>query len=157
MSETDLHKSEPPQIARVLAVDPAAPEALAAADLAAVLRHQLDTPLSVDLADADAPVDLLAATTFGELLGAEKPALDLLERVRRFAKSCKGRADGPLPPEVATVLYFAAIVKARVACGVRASALGDEDVLRGVRWCLQQPWVGPPTRELLETGAASLA
>jgi hypothetical protein len=142
----------------MFSIDPAVPEALTADELASVLRHQLDTPLEIDLDEAKAPEGAAHAgrITFGELLRATHPPLDLLERVRHFAKACKSRPDGPLPREVATALYFAAIVKAMLSCGTRTTALPDEALKSGVRWTLAQPWVPPELRALLEEGRAQL-
>jgi hypothetical protein len=93
--------------------------------------------------------------TFGELLtGPASPSLDLLERVKSFAKFCKSRADGPLPAPVASAIYFATIVRARTACGVNLSALDDRVLIEGVRWSLAQPWLQGAIRELLNAWEA---
>jgi hypothetical protein len=151
VSHDELDRSDPPRLARILQVSASTPEVLSTDELGTILRHQLGTPLTIDLADPNGPdAANVGEMTFGELLAAERPPLDLLERVRRFAKVCKARPDGPLPAEVGTVLYFASIVKARVACGARISTLNDADVNGGVRWALQQAWVFEPLRQLFE-------
>ena len=60
-----------------------------------------------------------------------------------------------LPSEVATVLYVADVVVARVGCGQSISHLSDAAVHDNVRWVLAQPWLDPPTRRLFELAAAS--
>jgi hypothetical protein len=158
VSGDELYRSDPPQLAKVFAIDPTAPEVLTADELAAVLRHQLDTPLEVDLDDPAAPTasEHARRTTFGQLLLGPHPPLSLLERVRHFAKACKSRPDGPLPREIATALYFAAIVKAMLACGTRTSALGDEELRAGVGWTLSQPWIPREMCTLMQQGLARL-
>ena len=158
MPRDPLHQSEPPQLAKVFSIDPAAPEVLPADELASCLRHLLDAPLDIDLAVAKPPAEPEHASqiTYGELLLGPRPPLELLERVRHFAKACKSRPDGPLPREIATALYFAAIVKAMLDCGTRTSALGDEELRAGVGWVLSQPWMPPEMRALMEQGLARL-
>jgi hypothetical protein len=151
VTQDELDSSDPPRLARMLGVSHATPEVLSADELGTILRHQLRTPLTMDLFDPAGPNKAKTGEmTFGELLAAEHPPLDLLERVRRFGKACKARPDGPLPAEVGTILYFASIVKARVACGARISSLTDADLLGGVSWALQQAWLLGPLRQLFE-------
>src|SRR4051812_22758792 len=100
----------PARIADAMSIHPAAPEKLSPDELKAVLVHQLNTPMSVDLG-----ADIEATGAFGELLtGADSPPMDLLQRTKAFAKFSKSRSDGPLPAEVASVLYFATIVRAQL-------------------------------------------
>ena len=158
MPPDGLGHSDAPQLAKMFSIDPAAPEVLTDDELASVLRHQLDTPVEIDLDEAKASEGAAPAgrITFGELLRSTRPPLDLLERVRHFAKACKSRPNGPLPREVATALYFASIVKAMLACGARTSALSTEDLTAGVRWTLAQPWLPGEMRALLEEGRSRL-
>ena len=150
MSQDDLDKSQPPRLAEVLAVDPAAPEALSAEELGAILRHQLATPIARDTnSPVDSPDDGGDELTYGQLLAAGRPPLDVLRRVKTFAKSSKADPNGPLPPEVATVLYFATICRARLSHGSRISGLDDAGVAEGVRWTLRQAWVPESIHELV--------
>jgi hypothetical protein len=151
VSQDKLDSTDPPRLARILGVSEVTPDILSDQELATILEHQLRTPLMVDVTDTDAQI------TFGELLTAQNPRLDLLDRVRRFAKACKIHPDGPLPAEVGTVLYLASILKALVACGERISALGDAELSGGVHWALQQAWVSGPVRQLLEAGVAHVS
>jgi hypothetical protein len=129
----------------MLSLDPTKPEALSPGELAATLSHQLKTSVAVDLNDSTDD-----GTTYAQLFSSPQPSLELLQRVKQFAKLCKSQPDGPLPAEVATVLYFAAIVKAQIACGVRISALSQAQVADGVRWALDQTWIPHSIRQLIE-------
>jgi hypothetical protein len=169
MPADDLDKTEPPRLAEMLALDGARPGRVwRADDLAAVLRHQLDAPLEFDLGDLSEeyanlappgePGSLHWRVTFGQLLHHARPPLPLVERAKRFAKACRNHPDGPLPVEVATVLYFACIVVARLRCdgGPRISALDDPALVEGLCWALAQPWLDQRTRELFVGGVEHL-
>ena len=88
------------------------------------------------------------AQTFGDLFQHPDPPLDLLRRVKEFAKAADADSGAPLPTPVATVLYYGAIVAALLRHGARISALGDEDLRYGVSWSINQPWLDDGTRSL---------
>jgi hypothetical protein len=161
MPADELDKTEPPRLAEMLALDGARPGRVwRAEELSAVLRHQLDAPLEFDLGDLSEEYAQLAPpgetgslhwrVTFGQLLHHARPPLPLVERAKRFAKACRNHPDGPLPVEVATVLYFALIVVARLRCdgAPRISALDDAALVAGVQWALAQEWLDERTRAL---------
>src|SRR5262249_34840287 len=104
---------------------------------------------------------------FAGLLSQPAPPVPLLELVKDFAKKSeekrKGAAAqnpaegaGPLPANVATVLYYASIIAARVKCGVRISKWDDARLRQGAQWALEQPWVDEPLRELFRAGLQTL-
>jgi hypothetical protein len=170
----ELDKTEPQRLEQMLSLDPsgsAAGPIWQPDELAAIFRHQLDAQLEFDLGDvsADLPVGLDAlgvggtgtlrwAVTFRDLLlHHPHPPLPLIERAKRFAKACKNEPGGALPAEVATMLYFACIVVARLRCGdARISALDDASLRRGLEWASAQPWIDAGTRHLMEDGIAHL-
>ena len=143
-----------------------------AQDLPAILRHQLDAPLEdLEVGNEDAPT--AAATpsaaggagsepaTFGELLLHPRPPQELLELVKEWAKAAKSPPDGDgrefvVPPEVATVLYFAAIAAALARLGTRITSLDDTAVAKGVKWALDQPWVEERLGGVLRDGLAGV-
>jgi hypothetical protein len=155
VSRDELDKRQPSELAQALSIDPSAPEMLSADELGATLRHLLETPISIDLG-AEPAADVGDSVTFGQLLSEAQPQPELLQRAQRFAKACKSHPEGPLPPEVATVLYFAMIVKALLALGQRTSSLNDAELLAGVRWTLERAWIPTALRNLLEQGVARL-
>jgi hypothetical protein len=61
-----------------------------------------------------------------------------------------------LPPEVATLLYYAAILVARRRHGQRITQLDDNSLRSGVEWSLQQPWVDQRTKSLFQEGIGSI-
>ena len=169
MPADELDKTEPPRLAEMLALDGRAGQVWRAEELAAILRHQLDAPLEFDLGDLSSEYAAIAhaagdagrlrwAVSFAELLRHPRPPLPLLERAKRFAKACRNHPDGPLPVEVATVLYFACIVVARLRCdgAPRISALDDAALVEGMSWALSQDWLDERTRELFNGASARL-
>lgn len=137
-------------------------------DLSGLLAHQLQSPLVFDLAHSDeftsgkwrqalsnseCPLD-----SFSQLLHHPHPPVALLDLMRRFFKeSTTEGGDKPLPREVALLLYYAAIVAARLHAGQRISTLPDTELRRGLLWALAQPWLDDaPMRKLLEDGVKAL-
>jgi hypothetical protein len=134
-------------------------------EMGSILRHQLSVRLEFDLAgiasDDDAPPAApegarMRPATFGELLHHPRPPVAMLRRVKLFAKACKAKAEGPLPPEVATVLYFASIVVALLRCETRITELDDDGLLKGAQWALAQTWLDQSMRSLFEEATAKL-
>jgi RNA polymerase sigma-70 factor (ECF subfamily) len=135
-------------------------------DSAALLRHLLAAPLPFDddKADGDATDrtqglsdgGARAWRCLGELLHDPQPSLELLERVKDFAKDNGTDPESPLPREVATLVYYASIAAA-LARGGRRISRQDEGSLRwGFEWGRDQPWVDEATRAVLGEGLRAL-
>lgn len=137
-------------------------------ELADVLRHQLDAPLTPDLAGLERgaadpadpggsdqlpgqlPGQAAAPGSFAELLCHPDPPIRLLVLAKRFFKAGEQRGDGALPAEVARLLYYAAIVAAGLRHGVRVTELSPEVVGNGARWALARSWLDDRLRGLFE-------
>ena len=164
----DLNNSDPSRLAPLLesVAGGAAPSlAWGPDELAAVLRHQLAVPLRLDLGEPLTALSRrleesvayrgLAGKTLGQLLHDPHPPAGALELVKQFAKAHRTRRDGLLPREVATVLYYAAILVARTRCGVRLSTLDDRVLRDGAAWAAGLAWVDDDTRAMFaEAGKA---
>ncbi len=161
MPADDIDKTEPPRLAEMLSLDPAVSRAWRGDELSAILRHQLDAPLEFDHGDLSSEYAAIAhaagdagrlrwAVSFAELLRHPRPPLPLLERAKRFAKACRNHPDGPLPVEVATVLYLASFVAARLRFdgAPRICALDVSALVEGMSWALSQDWLDERTRAL---------
>jgi hypothetical protein len=127
------------------------------ADLAAILRHQLDAPLA-ELEPASAAGDtVLAGTTspvqtVADLLTHDAPAPDLLLRVKDWAKEGMNKSESehfPVPREVAGVLYFTAIAASLVSTRVRISSLPSSDIAHGASWALGKAWLDGRLHDIL--------
>jgi hypothetical protein len=129
-------------------------------DLKAMLRHQLAAPiyLSLGILSAEVSHELRRAAphqprmSLGELFAAEKPSVELLKLVKRFAKMCRSDPQNPLPPEIAILLYYASIAVALVRHNESISHLAPESVRRGLNWLNAQVWIPDELKSLLVTG-----
>ncbi len=157
----NLKHAGPRQLARLLAVDPAETEDWGPEELGAMLRHQLEARLSVDLAVAAsglaaAPGEGTPALetrsgswgTYADLFHGAEPPIQLLWLVKDFAKANCCHPASALPNDIATLLYLMSIVAARLHARERISQLTDEELRGGVQWVLGQTWVDERTRGL---------
>jgi hypothetical protein len=147
----DERKSAPPSLAGLMDVE-VEPERLWQADeLGSILHHQLRAPLETELGELHCPdVAHPDQVTFGDLLHQANPPVELLERVRNFAKGQLNLPHSPLPHEVASVLYYCSILVAVTRCGRRITSLDDRSLVVGCRWVLSQSWVEPAIHEVCE-------
>lgn len=135
-------------------------------DLGGLLRHQLSAPLEFDPGDlsenaarrAQQALSHCDATlgSFRDLFQHPNPPLDLLRLTKWFAKSSRSRINSPLPREIATLLYFAAIAAAYTRCQTRITQLDDAALREGLEWGAQQCWVDDETRSLFQEALRAL-
>lgn len=160
MANRELSAGDGSLMARMMDLDLEGPSLWDARDLEAVLEHQLAAPLETDLAGARPGfagwlAGLNAAlrppvATFADLFSHPAPPVELLELVKDFAKRRRSDPDGPLPEDIATVLYLAAIAAALVRRGARITRLSGDGLRHGLEWSLRQPWLDPRLRDLFE-------
>lgn len=134
-------------------------------ELRNILRHQLESSLAFDLSRSDpepiTPITTETAAagppirTFGDLFQHPRPPLELLIRVKQFAKSSRADPDAPLPAEIASFLYYAAIAGALTRLGTRITQLPDATLAQGFRSISSRDWLDDASRMLL-TGATRL-
>jgi hypothetical protein len=133
------------RLARLLRVGEADDEQWRPDELRAILVHQLESPLVVDLSGRGGD----GVRTFGELFGHVQPPLGLLRQIKEYAKVHREHPLSSLPSEVTTVLYYTSIVVARLRLGESITALEDSAVRLGVEWVLGRDWVTDDLRELM--------
>lgn len=137
---------------------------LSAAEMGEVFRHFLQTPVEAVLADsADGLIDSAAtpprsghATTFAQLISSDAPSIDLLQRVKRFAKLAMGSDEGDLPREIAGVVYFGAIAVALVRARTRITSLSDRELRDALQWASRRSWLTESIKELFVLGLQRL-
>ncbi len=162
VKEHDLSKSSPQSLAGMMDLGEPSHEPWGPEELAAILSHQLSAPVEFDFTYLGAEASQCARTlspakgppvrSFNDLLHHTDPPVELLEWTKQFAKDCRKRPDGPLPDEIATVLYYLSIVAAMTKCRRRISRLDDSSLRYALEWALDQPWLDEPSRELFGEG-----
>jgi DNA-directed RNA polymerase specialized sigma24 family protein len=135
-------------------------------DFAGQLRQVLAAPVTLDLGALDAVMaararawaegEHLLLMSLGELLHHPRPLPELLQLVKNFAKDSRRDPESPLPPAVATVIYFASIAAALARCRERISQQDSASLRQGLQWCCDQAWVDETTRGLLQEGLRAL-
>lgn len=163
MEHDDFSHVDPVSLADLMDCRSDRQEMWSAAELAAILEHQLaadvqfdlerfDEAVGVDLPKMLCSVDGPPIQSFRDLFEHPQPPIELLDLTRRFAKACRSRGDSPLPAEIATVLYLGSIAAAMTKHEHRLTSLCDEALCSGFDWALDQDWMDESTRHLLQRG-----
>jgi len=136
-------------------------------EVAAVFRHQMASPVLVDLAGFDpagaarlktlTEAQSLVLRSFADLFQHPLPPLELLELVKDFAKANMDHDESAIPGEVAAALYYASIASALARLNRRISRLSDADLRRGFQWARGRPWMDPQTSQLFDEAAAKIS
>src|SRR5881394_3493412 len=108
MATHDTTMADPAQLAALLGWDGSDPLHCSEDELAAIWRHQLAASLAVDLAVAASQLPD-GTRQFSDLFQQPNPPLDLLMRAKEFAKRCDSDHSRPLPPAIASALYYCAL------------------------------------------------
>ena len=132
----------------------------------AIVEHLLRSPVQFDLAGLDPRVTAkvvrlseaegLTLKSYRELLAHEHPPLELLDLTKEWAKANCNSSESALPPEVASVLYFACIAAALARSGRRITSLNDAQLRAGFGWAGAQSWVGSELAELFSLAQTKL-
>ncbi|GEM_PF-370522 len=129
-------------------------------DLHAILRHQLQAPLQVDLGallpGGAGKLEQLASArglllkSFRDLLTHPHPPAELLAMTKEFAKRNLIGPERTLPGDVARVMYFSSIGISIWKTGKNISQLPREKIRTGLAWCLGCGWLEPDIQNLLQ-------
>ena len=163
----NLADSKPTRLATLFELDGQDGERVWRPDeLAAILRHQLAAPVQYDLRSLErgeagklkrlAEAEGLLLRSFGDLLDHAHPPIELLRMTKDFAKACRQSPTSPLPREIATVLYYAAIAVALLRCGHRITKLSNADLRQGMESMLGHDWLDARMRALFEAALKGL-
>lgn len=148
------------QMAELLKLNDQSAPAWPPEELGALLRHQLEAPLAFDLAamadGGEKTVHAMTATvtlgqpprTFADALFTPAAPLELLALMKDFFRAARG--EGALPPEVATLLYYATIAAAWLHHRRRITELDEPAIQKGIDWSLAQTWLDPRIKKLLQ-------
>jgi hypothetical protein len=166
-SSSAVFKSRAKELAALMASGQERSRLWRADELAAIFRHQISTPMLVDLGGFDpgtatklktlTEAQGLLLKSFADLFHHSAPPLELLEMVKDFAKANLDHPESGLPTEIASALYYICIASALVHLDVRISKLRDPDLWQGLRLTREQTWLDQPTRELLALAMAKVS
>ena len=158
MNDPDSRREMSQRLSQMLSLDGEATGLWQAEDLRDILRHQLDVPLDMELLLHEAPTSAgtrkdpttaeRAYPSLAALLADTDAPLPLLKRLKDYTKAASNSPDSPLPEEIATVLYFAAIAAALVRHTQRISGLGNDGLKWGFSWAMGETWVADEMRPL---------
>ena len=157
MDDQHLSGTDPHRLASLFAFGGEEKNVWSEEDFAPMLQHQLAATVKVELMSNAPPssssMDSGTSPTLSlrDLLAAEKPPVELLRRLKEFAKSSIRQSDSSLPDEVATVLYFSAIAAAQLKCGEQISGLSADGLRHGYQWAHARTWLTPELASLFET------
>ncbi len=158
MDSKTIQAADTKKLAKLLSPQDSTATLYEGADLAVILRHQLDAPIAEELSlpicgaeDRSTPMENLdpSLKTFGDLLTHPYPPVDLLKRAKDFAKSCRANPN-LLPLEVATLLYYAAIAAAQVRHHQKITDMDDPALRMGLNWAIAQPWLDGSLRPMFQ-------
>jgi hypothetical protein len=157
-----LPKSPARSLAGLMAMTGDEPAAWSPDELGSILRHQLAAPLEYDLRTiapgGEQTIHNMTAAirsgprprSFGDLIRHPAPPLDLLGLMKDFART--GRDSRTLPPEVGTVLYYAAIILGVLRQNTRITKLDDTSLRKGIEWSIAVPWIDQSLKQLFTEG-----
>ena len=161
-SPSSVFKSRAKELAALMSTSEEGARLWRADELAAIFKHQISTPMLVDLGSFDprtanklkivSEAHGLLLKSFSDLFHHPAPPAELLELVKNFAKANLDHPESGLPNEIASALYYTSIASALVKLDKRITKLPDADLWRGLGWAREQGWLDGATRELL--GAA---
>jgi hypothetical protein len=164
-SQWDFDRQPNERVADLMAAGSHPAVAWPDAELGAILRHQLDTPIEAEVGGRSETVvgELLAALhsaggspTLVDVLAHLDPPLALLEMLKEFAKSLLEHPESALPKEVAGILYWTAIAAAMARKGAKISRLPDVGIRAGLAWSLSRSWLDSRLRPVLEAAVEGL-
>jgi hypothetical protein len=134
-------------------------------ELGAILAHELATPAWLEIGplrlSGVSPTSLggggIRLATLGELLHHPEVPLELLVRLKEFAKQQRHDPGSHLPEPVAAALYALAVAAAILRHGQRITRLPVDSVLNHLKWAVGRPWVDAPARQLLQAAITASA
>jgi len=166
-SSSAVFKSRAKELAALLATGEERARLWRPDELAAIFKHQISTPMLVDLGTFDpgtasklktlSEAQGLLLKSFSDLFHHSTPPVELLVLVKDFAKANRDHPESGLPAEIASALYYISIAAALVHLDARITKLPDADLRRGLHLTREQAWLDAATKELLDAALAKIS
>jgi hypothetical protein len=166
-SSSAVFKSRAKELAALMATSEERARLWRPDELAAIFKHQISTPMLVDLGCFDprtatrlrtlSEAQGLLLKSFSDLFHHPAPPVELLQLVKDFAKANLDHPESGLPGEIASALYYTSIASALVHLDARITKLQDADLRAGLNWTREQGWLDQATKELLGAALAKIS
>jgi hypothetical protein len=163
--EYDLYKTDPKLLARMMDLDEEPEQVWSEEELGPILRHQLSASVKFDLEtleeEASSKLESLLVgggagiRSFNDLFHHPHPPIELLVMTKNFTKACRSNPQGPLPKEIAMVLYLASIVIAMIRCHQRITELSEHELENSLVWAIDQSWIDEDLKSIFKEGLNS--
>ena len=154
------------RLARLLDLNEDEPSPWNDAQLAASFEHHLVTPLREKLHERlprlTAGLLLMASedqdpiVTLGDLFQHPYPPVEVMRAVKDWAKHCIQQNDESTPPQIASIIYLAAVATALVRCDQRITHSENTDLQVTFRQALGAAWLSRDVRRIFEEAMAQL-
>ena len=152
--EVEVFSAEGSRLAKILSRDWITKDNWFPPELGAIMQHQWIAPLELDVeaisrgsGGGETGADMAVRHSLRDLMLDPSPPAELLRSTKDFAEAQLRVVDGPLPADVARVLYYASLLVARGRCGEPIGDLSNAELLAGVDWVMSQDWVSSEIKE----------
>ena len=165
-SSEAVFPSSTEQLAKLMNLDEATPDAWSEEDLAAMLRHQFVAPLEFDLSTVELKgrqaknrdetltgAAMERIRTFEDLLFHREPPLELLKLSKEFFKRRLQRCKKDSPEWNLAYLFYLLSILAAGDRSSKISSLTSREMRKGIKCALERRWMEKRTRQFLERAA----
>lgn len=162
----EIRKTDPKRLVQIIKLREQSDRLWNPDELSDILKHQLSAPVDVNLSRLGRGVARRAMTacaaeglllkSFRDLFFHPHPPIEMLIVTKEFAKASSHHPDSPIPHEISTVLYLAAIVAALLRCGKYITDLDEAALTESLQWVLSQTWLDSDMRQLFQEGTQAI-
>jgi hypothetical protein len=117
-------------------------------DLERLLRRLLNAPVAEALRGFSQIGT--QSTTLAAVFTEPGPSLEMFTAIKEWSRRSTRAPEPPLPSDIASLLYFAAIAAAHLRHGQWISKLDPALLRQGIEMLLAKPWLGEPFRGLFQ-------
>jgi RNA polymerase sigma-70 factor (ECF subfamily) len=148
-----LGDSDVTRVANLFHVDTGQESAWEPLDLERLLTRLLLLPMTEalpGLSPHDSGTVTTQSPTLAALFTGPNPPLDLLKAIKEWSRRSTHAPDPPLPSDIASLFYFAAITAAHLRHKQWISKLDLSLLRQGIEMLLAKPWIDEPFRGLFD-------
>jgi hypothetical protein len=139
----NLNKVNPVDLAALIEVDGESWEGQSSSQLSRIWHEQPRLPFG----NAGDDITGSRPGTIGEFISHPSPPVEGLIQLKDYANQHRHHLASPLPLPVVMMLYYASILLARSCHKAIISQLSDRELLKGIRWAVEQDWIDASLRD----------